>query len=319
MLTTIKSKNAAKNHYSVLLVEDDPDDIYLVRQMLKNHRSKVYDLKHEDNLEDATAYLEEHKIDVVLLDLGLRELQGLDTLSEFVYKNPFIPVIVLTGAGDNSVGEEAIKLGAADFIPKPEVSGQLLSRAIVFAVERHALLNQLQRQALFDDLTGLPNRTALFERLDTLISNFERSTNRMAAAMLDLDGFKEVNDELGHKAGDDVLVQFAERLNEHLRSSDTAARLGGDEFVLVMTNYNELDEILELLTQKLEDLTTPIRINTGNTHTERVIGVSIGIAEWRKGQTAEQLLTHADKAMYHSKKNGKNQVSINTGIELKSA
>src|SRR5690606_40515977 len=100
---------------------------------------------------------------------------------------------------------------AEDFIPKFEVTTSLLSRSISYAIERYRLVVQLQNQALTDQLTQLPNRAAVYERLDSLISDCDRRAIRFGIALLDLDDFKSVNDNLGHRAGDDLLRQISAR------------------------------------------------------------------------------------------------------------
>ncbi|ARU55539.1 response regulator receiver-modulated signal transduction diguanylate cyclase [Oleiphilus messinensis] len=300
---------------NVLMVEDDYDDFYLIREILKQNSKRQYRLSRALTLEDCVSQVQSTPPDIILLDLGLQDSSGLATLEKLLKSGIQQPVIVLTGVNDEELGENAIKIGAEDYLPKEEVSKTLLSRSINYGIERHRLTAELQQKASEDALTGLPNRSALFERIEVLISNTDRAETKLAIALLDLDGFKEVNDTLGHQTGDDLLRQIAARLRKSLRRSDMAARYGGDEFVLVFTNYHSESELMEVVQRKLNILTQPIRLYVNGEVQEVTIGASVGLAEWRASMTAQQIVNNADDAMYASKKNGKNQVTMATSLQ----
>lgn len=291
----------------ILVIDDDPDDFYLVKKMLGKGRGFV--LTHRSNLHDAEAYLSQNPVDLVLLDLGLIHSKGLDTLKAYMQLHINIPVVVFTGSDDEELGQAAIHIGAEDYIPKQDASASILSRAVKYAIERHRLQMELERRAKEDALTGLPNRNALFEHMDILINHFERSQETFAVALMDLDGFKSVNDTYGHLAGDEVLCEFAERLQSELRSSDVVARLGGDEFIWILTNYSDINEAYRVVESKLPLLNAPIKISALD-EPQSFIGVSIGMAEWYQHQTLQKIIADADKAMYESKKSGKNCITI---------
>jgi diguanylate cyclase (GGDEF)-like protein/PAS domain S-box-containing protein len=164
--------------------------------------------------------------------------------------------------------------------------------------------NEDTRHLAFHDLlTGLPNRSLLIERMNQLIARTDRKQSNVALMFLDLDGFKAVNDTLGHETGDDLLVMVAKRLVAQVRSLDTVARLGGDEFVILLNNPASSDEVANIAQRIVESINLPMHFDE---KTARV-GVSIGIAIYDiDGSTPAQLLKSADSAMYLAKAAGKN-------------
>jgi len=170
---------------------------------------------------------------------------------------------------------------------------------------------ELREQALHDALTGLPNRTLLNDRLTSAIAGAQRQNVALSVLLLDLDGFKEVNDTSGHHAGDLVLVEVASRLSGALRESDTAARLGGDEFVVLLPG-TPLVGAIETARTLLELIGAPITIDGS----ARKVGASVGIAVFPDdGPGAEVLLARADTAMYEAKRAGGGCRSFQPALE----
>lgn len=169
--------------------------------------------------------------------------------------------------------------------------------------ERLSHAEQAEYLAFHDVLTGLPNR-ALFNQL--LISDLQhahRYGKQLALLFLDLDHFKEINDSLGHDAGDELLQEVSLRLSRSIRESDTVARIGGDEFVILLTEISDQNQITQIADKILAEVSTPITIIGQEFH----ITVSIGIAQYpADGEDEETLRKHADVAMYHAKEEGKN-------------
>lgn len=163
--------------------------------------------------------------------------------------------------------------------------------------------------AHFDQLTGLPNRTLLLDRLNQAISVANRTTRSISLLFIDLDGFKPVNDTYGHAIGDCLLKEVAARLLSCLREGDTAARLGGDEFVVILLE-SSVDRAVTVANRILEALRTPYEFGK---KTISSISASIGIAEYpNHARELDALLTAADNAMYVAKKSGKDQFSVFT-------
>ncbi|MBI5923666.1 MAG: diguanylate cyclase [Betaproteobacteria bacterium] len=163
---------------------------------------------------------------------------------------------------------------------------------------------RLERIAHYDMLTDVPNRTLLADRMRQAIAQTGRSHGMLAVCYLDLDGFKTVNDNLGHEAGDRLLVEIAARLQSCLRGGDTVARLGGDEFVLLLLGLDEIEECRIALQRILETLNRPVGLAGGNV----AVSASIGVTLYPQDNVdADSLLRHADHAMYRAKRKGKNR------------
>ncbi|MGA8531799.1 MAG: EAL domain-containing protein, partial [Acidobacteriaceae bacterium] len=174
------------------------------------------------------------------------------------------------------------------------------------AAEKKAFAAQLQHQALNDDLTGLPNRRLLSDRLRHALAVAERKQHQVALVYVDLDGFKLVNDSLGHAVGDLLLCQVASRLQSRVRLADTLARLGGDEFAVVVAGTRAANEAAQVAAALLEVLAPQFFIEDH----EIVISASIGISLFpENGATPLLLLQQADSAMYAAKKLGKNRIA----------
>ena len=172
--------------------------------------------------------------------------------------------------------------------------------------ERVRLEEELTRQAFHDGLTGLANRALFRDRLDQALARSERSAAVLAVLLVDLDGFKQVNDSLGHSAGDELLAQVAQRFADVTRPSDTLARLGGDEFALLLDDTNE-DLAVGIAQRLLERLAEPTKI----ADRELSIGASIGIVIHPGGPgDGEDLVRHADVAMYAAKEAGRGRHEV---------
>ena len=169
--------------------------------------------------------------------------------------------------------------------------------------QRKAAEARLQHDAFHDSLTGLPNRALLLERLGQAIARTKRrSGSRFGVLFLDIDGFKHVNDSLGHQTGDQLLIAISRRLECCMREGDTVARIGGDEFVSLIEDVESNDVILSLPERILECLRTPFLLH-GH---ELVVSASIGVAlSGTSGESAEEIVRNADIAMYRAKSRGK--------------
>jgi diguanylate cyclase (GGDEF)-like protein len=170
-------------------------------------------------------------------------------------------------------------------------------------------LHQLEliHLATFDQLTGLPNRSLFFDRLDQALKQASRYKRQFALLFLDLDGFKDVNDSLGHDAGDELLVVVAEKLVNAVRKADTVARLAGDEFTIILTDIQSATDPEKFAQKILNELSTPFSIKQNEIKITASIGIGIFSVE---DETAETLLKKSDSAMYEAKRQGKNTYKI---------
>lgn len=162
---------------------------------------------------------------------------------------------------------------------------------------------EMTHMAYHDDLTRLPNRSLLLDRLTQAITLSIRDQQKIAVLFLDLDGFKEINDKHGHEAGDAVLQEVAKRLTDCVRHSDTVSRLGGDEFTLILQEIKDYEAVVPIADKILSVLAQPFRIQDSINRVTASIGIALSPDD---GQSAEELLKRADTAMYHAKHQGKN-------------
>lgn len=187
-------------------------------------------------------------------------------------------------------------------------------RHIVYLFERAAQMqtraNNLQQQVTIDSLTKIPNRRGFEECVQNHFALAQRTGMPFAIFYLDLDGFKAINDQHGHDAGDQTLITAIDRFKSTIRDSDMIARLGGDEFALVAHNAADREQLSMLAHRLIESLEQPIKLPGG----EVKLGVSIGIASYpQNGQSIDDLLTAADVAMYQAKHQGKNRACFSAG------
>ncbi|MDD5755016.1 MAG: EAL domain-containing protein [Methylococcales bacterium] len=190
-------------------------------------------------------------------------------------------------------------------IPKPSelVSIEQYANLVMLMIERYRDDTKIQQLAFYDPLTGLPNRRLMSERLRYGIEFGRREGKRMALLMMDLDKFKAVNDNFGHSAGDELLKQVAERIQNRLRDVDTVARLGGDEFIILLKDIVHVDDAARVAEFIVHDLSQPFQlVQSDNVQ----IGASIGISLYPEhGEDPELLIDHADTALYHAKDAGR--------------
>ena len=170
---------------------------------------------------------------------------------------------------------------------------------------------RIQHMAHYDALTGLPNRALFYDRLGQSVMKARRSHGGLALLFMDLDGFKKVNDTLGHHSGDLLLMSVAERLRQCVRESDTVARLGGDEFTIILNEAREHDQVAKVAEKIIETMARPFELEGQ----EARIGVSIGIARYSEGVGNEdELVIDADQAMYAAKSAGKNTYRFSDAV-----
>jgi diguanylate cyclase (GGDEF)-like protein len=286
----------------VLLVEDSLIDAQLIRRLLRRVTSSYYRVTHVRTLNDAVLSAEDLVPDVILADLNLPDSRGTQTVASLQTSYPDIPLVIVSAWEDEAISLRSVKAGAQDYLVKGHIDGANLHRVIRYAIERKRTELELVRLAHFDQLTSLPNRTLLRERVDHAIARAMRGGSGVATLILDMDRFKEINDMLGHEIGDKLLVEAARRIRASVRDQDTVARLGGDEFAVVLEGVSEAKEVLPVIERIIASLGEVTQIGGRELNSS----ISIGIAMYpENGNNLSELLRAADLAMYQAKSSGR--------------
>jgi len=280
------------------LIDREHGEYLLVAELLSHIRHVKYDLVWCDSLENALPQLLTDSYDVALLDYYWGQGSARDLLNSTRVQACKTPIVLMTDEIETQVDSEAIRVGAADYLIKDQIDAPLLERTLRYAIERKSMEQHLARLAHYDSLTNIPNRILFRDRLEHAILLAERESASFSLMFIDLNGFKQVNDNFGHDAGDEIIKICAQRLNSCLRRSDAVARMGGDEFTLLLQNMENNRDVALIAEKVIQAISQPSIIKGY----EVVVGCSIGIASYpQAGRDAETLLKHADMAMYKAK------------------
>ena len=286
---------------NVLLVEDNPGDARLVHEMLREDGFSDFRLTHVTTMKRAVEQLsvDPAGYDAILLDLSLPDESGLDTLRRMVAVAGRASVVVMTGAGDERMGLEALQDGAQDYLVKGQVDGRMVRRALRYAVERQDMRRALQSLTLRDDLTGLNNRRGFLVLAEQQVKVARRHMSTFLLLFLDLDDLKLINDTFGHGEGNRALVEAADVLRACFRQSDILARIGGDEFAAFAISSTESGE--EAVRARLQ---AALRLVNAKPDRAYPLGFSVGILPCLPSEpvTIDVLLERADRLMYAEKR-----------------
>ncbi|HLF23912.1 MAG TPA: GGDEF domain-containing protein, partial [Burkholderiales bacterium] len=195
-----------------------------------------------------------------------------------------------------------------------EASGPLFFAVLRDVTDKRRAALEIEHRATHDGLTGLPNRALFNDRFSHALAVGEREEKLVALLFVDLDGFKRVNDTLGHAAGDELLCMVARRIQESLRQSDTVARLGGDEFAVILEQILHVDSAGAIAQKIVERLGEPFRLAAGEASVSASIGITISPFD---GKSVKELMIDADRAMYVAKAAGKNRFEFYTAAFAK--
>ncbi|MEQ9209724.1 MAG: EAL domain-containing protein [Pseudomonadales bacterium] len=294
----------------VLLIDDDQIDRKIVSRYLENSGIRVI-VEEASEPVNANDLVIQNKYDCVLMDYRFPGGTAFDYFGKLLAMPCSMrpPVVLLTGQGDERVAAESIALGAQEYLSKKELGMLTIRRAVESACEKAKIQRKLEqhdqelvRMSYFDALTGLPNRRLFFERLDQAVREAERARRSFILLMLDLDFFKTVNDSFGHAAGDQLLMQIAERVLNLMRDSDIFARIAGDEFAVLLPTTESLEGGIIVAEKIAEQLTRSFMIG------DKIIDISasFGMVQFPgHGSHGEELFGNADIAMYDSKRDGR--------------
>lgn len=295
----------------ILIVEDDQGISDLLKDVLAEQGYDVH--VFGDGLQ-ANKEILNFLPDLVLMDLGLPGMSGYEILEEVRKKDremgSFTPVIVLTGIyTSRSDKAKCLDTGADDFISKPFDMIELLAR-VRSLLRIQELYKRSQFLASHDPLTKCYNRRYLLDFLSQANERFKRYSEPFSFLLLDMDHFKEINDQAGHEVGDQVLVHVAFALQDFFRAVDCVARLGGDEFAAILPGCGPKEaegvgeRLIQFMNDKNKQQTLPENIQSK-------VQFSVGIACLpQHTKNKEELMRLADEAMYAAKQAGRNQFRV---------
>jgi diguanylate cyclase (GGDEF)-like protein len=251
---------------------------------------------------EVMAQLVEFQPDVILMDVYMPVCSGMELASVIRQEEAFvgIPLVFLSRETDRMKQIAALGEGGDDFFPKPVPPDQLVAAVRARAQRGRTLRHFMER----DGLTGLSTHSRIVEQLEAAIRRADRHGDKLAVAMLDIDGFKTINDTYGHLVGDQVLKALAYLLRQRLRLSDSIGRFGGDEYLVVLpeTDAEAAQHAMDDIRQNFG----AVEHDTG--HTSFTATVSGGVAEFPEAVTSHQLIAAADVALYGAKRAGRNRV-----------
>jgi diguanylate cyclase (GGDEF)-like protein len=303
--------NADILNAAILIVDDQEANVQLLEQMLRN--AGYSRIASTQDPRAVCALHRENHYDLILLDLrmpGMDGFQVMEGLKE-IETDGYLPVLAVTAQPAHKL--RALQSGAKDFIAKPFDLAEVLMRVhnmLEVRLLHEAARNygkMLEALALNDPLTGLANRRLLADRMAMALVHARRNKSAMAVVYLDLDGFKQINDTLGHGIGDTLLKMVAERLLATVRAEDTVARLGGDEFILALWHVSGIDYAASVASRAIEAVSQPYEIE-GNTVS---MTTSAGISIYPdNGEDEDALMKSADLALYEAKAAGRNAYRI---------
>ncbi len=215
----------------VLIIDDDEADQILVKEILSGKKS-LYDLRFANSLEAGIDLLAE-RVDVVLLDLFLTDSRSLETLKRIKPHLGSIPVIILSGLGDEHVAMDAIQNGAQDYLVNGNIDSDRLSRAIQYAIHRNTLSLEAKNAVLTDELTGLHNKEGFAVIADQYLKKAQREKSAPVVCFAVLNDLERIRTDFGTAEGVRAIQTAAEVIQESFRSSDLVARIGEDEFAML--------------------------------------------------------------------------------------
>ncbi len=287
----------------ILIVEDSQINSKLCQSLLMKNG---YDTEICSDGESALEFLSKNTPDLILLDIIMPGIDGFQ-FSESIKTNPRLkdtPVIFLSAMNDEESIIRGFNSGGVDYITKPFRTQELLARTRTH-IELKKAKEKLMQMAITDELTGLANRRYFMDRLNSEYDRTKRYESKFSLLMIDIDHFKKINDNYGHKAGDLVLMETSLKMKKSLRTSDIIGRVGGEEFSVLLpeTEIKSALNIAERIRIRVEE---SVVIYDSE---ELSVTVSIGATQSSPGDlTIDDIFIRADTAMYNAKKEGRNKV-----------
>ena len=251
------------------------------------------------------------------MDIQMPGRSGIEWLKEIVEKK-LAPVIMLTGHGNEEIAVESLQIGAIGYIPKASLSTEKINTAIDDALEKwekHLLMrgeiDELQELISKDPLTGLLNRRAIMKTLGDNIKHARRYKELFSVIMIDIDHFKQINDNYGHLIGDDVLEKIGVVLQRGLRETDHAGRYGGEEFIIILSKADL--NIALTLASRIHQAIMKINMKDSKDHDIKVTA-SLGLTIYMSGDTKRSIIDRSDNALRMAKLAGRNRIRIDQAV-----
>ena len=297
----------------ILCVEKSDQDYRAFKAHLADQVN--IELTRTGSMASAESILTDEKFDLIFVEYLLPDGTGIEFLHWMEKETLDTPVIAVTGVGDEVIATNMIKSGAYDYLPKPSIDQNVLSRCIFKAMEKYKLKKEVEesnarmaRMATHDPLTGLYNRHSMDDLLEKEFKRARRYGTDLACLIMDLDFFKEVNDTHGHLFGDHVLQQFSQRLTQNLRDTDMCFRYGGEEFMVLLpnTNSNEAKHTAEKLRRSCKSET----FDDGRHSSTVTVSLGVATVSDLNPSAAKDLLVFADNALYRAKAQGRDRVVV---------
>lgn len=296
---------------SILIVDDQAANVLLIDQMLRG--AGYTRISSTMDPRTVCALHQDNHYDLILLDLQMPVMDGFEVMDglKALETGSYLSVLAVTAQPAHKL--RALQGGAKDFVSKPFDLAEVLMRVhnllevrLLHQAARHR--GELQESlALHDQLTGLANRRLLADRISMALIHARRNGSGMAVVYLDLDGFKQINDTLGHGAGDTLLQLVAARVVGAVREEDTVARQGGDEFILVLWQISGPDYAAAVAGKVIEALSQPFDLDGISVSITTSAGVGIYPLH---GENVDTLTRNADLALYQAKRAGRNRYRI---------
>ncbi|HEY7816993.1 MAG TPA: diguanylate cyclase, partial [Vicinamibacteria bacterium] len=291
---------SAKSHLPVLLVPAGNDKSSRVLGLLEEALPGV-EVELAPTFDEAIDLRSRRAFRAGIAELDGMPLGSIASIQRLRRAQPELPLVAVGALDDEDLRLQILGAGAQDYLSKAALSGYVLRQSLRYALERKRTEEKMAYLTHRDPLSGLFNRRLFRERLELAVAEAAKGGSRLAVLILDVDRFKTVNDSLGHGIGDRLLEVVATRIRDNVKEGDVVARLGGDEFAVLLTKVDE-KRALSAAQRLLEALVPPARLGDY----EIVVTASIGICLYPEhGETAEEILQRADKAMYRAKLNGR--------------
>jgi two-component system cell cycle response regulator len=299
---------------TILLVEDDKKDAKLIQSYL---HGEPYQIKLVKDGEETMACVQQEKIDLIVLDILLPGIDGFEVCRRLKNKEQTrnIQIVAITSLRDLESKIRGIELGADDYLVKP-INRHELGVRVKALIKKKAYLDSLHEgyesavhSAITDKLTGLYNQAYFKHVLDFEIKRSLRQKSPVSLFMLDVDDFKQYNDNLGHLAGDEILMELGGLIRASVRDIDLAARYGGEEFAVVFSN-TDIDEAV-MCAERIRQIIHSHTFSYTKSLPSKNLSVSVGVAIYPSDAgSVEELIEKADSALYKAKREGKNRVCL---------